>query len=238
MMTILERHTGENNRDFAYRTVKQAIMTLELEPGQPISEIDIAEQLGISRTPIREVIAKLKEEYLVEVTPQVGTYVSKIQPQLVEEAVFTRATLERELLKLACEDFPEDILTELKISLMRQEQLFKQQGTEQQFHELDKEFHYLIFKGVKKEHVWGAITRLSTHYNRIRLLSEIEFSFENALKQHKRIVEIIDTKALSLVNPMIDEHILAPTKQWHKLYEDESEFSHYFDNAYKSPGFI
>ena len=69
-------------------------------------------------------------------------------------------------------------------------------------------------------------------------MSEIEFSFENALKQHKRIVEIIDTKALSLVNPMIDEHILAPTKQWHKLYEDDSEFSHYFDNAYKSPGYM
>lgn len=236
MMTVLERYTSENNRDFAYRTVKRAIMTLELEPGQPISEIDIAAQLGISRTPIREVIAKLKEEYLVEVTPQVGTYVSKIQPKLVEEAVFTRATLERELLKLACEDFPEDILTELKISLMRQEQLLKQKGTEQQFHELDKEFHYLIFKGVQKEHVWGAITRLSTHYNRIRLLSEIEFSFENALKQHKRIVEIIETQALSLVNPIIDEHILAPTKKWYKLYEEDSEFSHYFDNAYKSPG--
>lgn len=237
MLTIPERFPGENNRDFAYRTIKQAIMKLELEPGQPISELDISEQLGISRTPVREVIAKLKEEYLVEVTPQVGTYVSKIQPQLVDEAVFTRVTLEREILKMSCEDFPDEIMMELKINILRQDQLLKQKGTEHEFHELDKAFHYLIFKGNRKEHVWASITRLSTHYNRIRLLSEIEFSFEDAIKQHKRIIEIIETNATSLVNPMINEHILEPTKKWRHLYKDGSEYRSYFDKTYKEPVF-
>ena len=79
MFTVLERLRGENNKDYSYRVIKEAIMSLELKPGQAISEIELAEMLNISRTPIREVMAKLKEENLVEVLPQVGTYVSKIK---------------------------------------------------------------------------------------------------------------------------------------------------------------
>ena len=62
--------------------------------------------LNISRTPIREVMAKLKEEYLVEVLPQVGTYVSKIKSQLIEEAAFMRFTLEKEVFNYLVNHFP------------------------------------------------------------------------------------------------------------------------------------
>ena len=100
MFTVSERFRGENNKDYSYRVIKEAIMSLELKPGQAISEIELADMLNISRTPIREVMAKLKEEYLVEVLPQVGTYVSKIKSQLIEEAAFMRFTLEKEVLKV------------------------------------------------------------------------------------------------------------------------------------------
>lgn len=231
MITFSDRLPNERNRDYAYRVIKRAIMSLELEPGKIISEIEIAARLNISRTPVREVIARLKEENLVEVTPQVGTYVTRIKPQLVEEAVFTRVTLEKELLKLSCEKFPDDILFELKQIVLQQEQLLNQKKAQQQFHDLDKQFHFLIFKGNKKENVWLAITRLSTHYNRIRVLSELEFSFEDAITQHRRIIEIIETKAVSQVNPILDEHIIKPMKVWRDLYNQDSPFSHYFERT-------
>ena len=81
-------------------------MSLQLKPGQSISEVELAEALNLSRTPIREVLAKLREEHLVVVIPQVGTYISKINPQLIMEASFMRYTLEKEVLKQACESFP------------------------------------------------------------------------------------------------------------------------------------
>lgn len=106
MMNITPRLPGENNKDYSYRVIKANIMSLNLRPGQVISEIDLAAALEISRTPVREVLAMLKEEHLVEVYPQVGTYVSKINLQLIEEAAFMRFTLEKEVLKLACASFP------------------------------------------------------------------------------------------------------------------------------------
>ena len=57
-----------------------------MKPGQAISEIELAEALQISRTPIREVMGKLREEHLVEVLPQVGSYISKIKPQLIRRS--------------------------------------------------------------------------------------------------------------------------------------------------------
>ena len=73
------RHSGENNKEYSYRVIKENIMSLKLKPGQAISEIELAEALQISRTPIREVMGKLREEHLVEVLPQVGSYISKIK---------------------------------------------------------------------------------------------------------------------------------------------------------------
>src|SRR3954447_16604414 len=130
MFTVFERLRGENNKDFSYRVIKEAIMSLELKPGQAISEIELADMLNISRTPIREVMAKLKEEYLVEVLPQVGTYVSKIKSQLIEEAAFMRFTLEKEVLKLACDALPRDMIFDLKKNVLLQEELIGSNGRE------------------------------------------------------------------------------------------------------------
>ena len=90
LIEVQAKLPGENNRDYSYRVIKEAIMSLRLKPGQSLSEAEIAEALQISRTPIREVMAKLREEHLVEVIPQVGTYISKIKPTLIEEAIFVR----------------------------------------------------------------------------------------------------------------------------------------------------
>ena len=61
MLTVTTKLPGENNKDYAYRVIKDAIMYLELKPGQSISEVELAEALNLSRTPIREVLTKLRE---------------------------------------------------------------------------------------------------------------------------------------------------------------------------------
>lgn len=238
MFTVSARLPGENNKDYSYRVIKEAIMTLELQPGQTISEIELAEALQISRTPIREVMAKLREEYLVEVLPQVGTYVSKIKSQLIEEAVFMRITLEKEILKKSCESFPEEKLLELKRNVALQEELLGQKGMERSFHKLDTNFHHIIFQGNNRENVWSAIIRLSTHYNRMRLLSEMEeHNFAKKVAQHKNIVKIIENKEVDQVESSIREHIIEPIKHWEGLYDPNSTFANYFDLTNKMPVF-
>ncbi|WP_102347702.1 GntR family transcriptional regulator [Bacillus sp. Marseille-P3661] len=237
MFTVKKKVAGENNKEYSYRILKDAIMSLELKPGQAISEAELAIKLQISRTPIREVMAKLREEHLVEVRPQVGTYVSKINPLLIEEAAFMRYALEREVLKLSCEEFPEEGLYELKKIVSLQERLSEKGGSALEFHELDKQFHKTIYQGNQKENVWEAIMRLSTHYNRIRLLDEMEHSFKTAIQQHREIIEKIETKNLKKIDECIRQHILKPTQQWAVLYSETSPYVDYFDFAYKMPVF-
>ncbi|WP_042454028.1 GntR family transcriptional regulator [Neobacillus dielmonensis] len=237
MFTVTAKLPGENNRDYSYRVIKEAIMALELKPGQTISEIELAEALQLSRTPIREVLAKLREEHLVEVIPQVGTYVSKIKPKLIEEATFVRITLEKEILKLSCESFPKEKLLQLKGNVAQQELLIGQQGMERKFHQLDKDFHYIIFSGNNKENAWDAINRLSTHYNRMRLLSEMEHSFNEAINQHKMFIEIIENHQAEKVEGIIRQHIIEPIKLWEDLYKENSPYKDFFDHTYKMPVF-
>ena len=228
MFTITPRLPGENNKTYSYRVIKDGIMSLQLKPGQSISEVELAEYLKISRTPIREVMAKLKEENLVEVFPQIGTYVSKIDFQLINEATFMRYTLEKEILKQSCLNFSDIALAELKSMVIMQEALIGQKGMELEFHRLDKQFHFKIFQENNMEHVWGAITRLSTHYNRMRLLSEMENNFAVAVEQHKQIIQIIEEKAVERVEQMMKQHIIEPKKVWEEFFHSDSPYKDYF----------
>ena len=229
MLVVTPKASGENIKEYSYRLVKNAIMSLRLQPGQSISEVELAEFLNISRTPIREVMTKLKEENLVEVYPQIGTYVSKIHFQLIEEAAFMRFTLEKEILKLSCRSFSKRSLHALKRNLAEQEELIGQKENVQEFHRLDKQFHFLIFKENKKEHIWEAIMRLSTHYNRMRLLSEMNNSFGEAIKQHKEIVELIEKQDIECVEQLLYLHIIEPKQHWGQFWEDNNPYSTYFD---------
>lgn len=229
MLKAASKRPGENNKEYSYRIIKEKIMSLELKPGQAISEVELAEALNISRTPIREVIGKLREEHLVEVYPQVGSYVSKNNPQLLEEAAFMRFTLEKEVLKKACMDFPLEKLRELKRNIALQEESVAENIGVIDFHKLDTEFHKILFQGIGKEHVWEAITRLSTHYNRVRVLSEMEHSYHKAFMEHKDILRIIENHEADKVEQILYKHIMEPTKLWEQFYKPDSPYISYFD---------
>lgn len=229
MLAVTPKIAGENVKEYSYRLVKNAIMSLQLQPGQSISEVELAALLQISRTPIREVMTKLKEENLVEVYPQVGTYVSKINVQLIEEAAFMRFTLEKEIYKLSCQSFSLKSLNALKSNLAKQEKLIGKKDGVHEFHRLDKQFHFLIFKENKKEHIWEAIMRLSTHYNRIRLLSEMNNNFDEPIKQHKKMIQLIENQDIENVEQLAYHHIMEPKRHWNQFLEESNPYSCFFD---------
>lgn len=85
--------------EVAYANLREAILTTRLLPGTPISENDLSAAIGVSRTPIREAIRRLVEDRLVEVTPHLGTIVSRIDTRRVQQAVFVRRVVECEVLE-------------------------------------------------------------------------------------------------------------------------------------------
>src|SRR5262245_15424093 len=86
-----------------YTSVRDAIIATELEPGQQISENELAARLGVSRTPVREALARLRDDRLVEIVPQLGTFVSRISVDGVDDAQFLREALECSAVRLAAQ---------------------------------------------------------------------------------------------------------------------------------------
>src|SRR3954454_12640945 len=104
-----------------YAALRDAIIATELEPGRQVSENEVAEKLGVSRTPVREAVAKLRDDQLVEVVPQLGTFVSRISVAGVDDAQFLREALECSAVRLAAVRVDKDDVATLRALIARQE---------------------------------------------------------------------------------------------------------------------
>src|SRR2546425_11946612 len=96
------RRRGQT-RAQVYGRLRDAIVAAELAPGRQLSENELGERLGVSRTPIREALVRLRDDRLVEIVPQLGTFVSRISTRAVADAQFIREALECSAVRLAAE---------------------------------------------------------------------------------------------------------------------------------------
>ncbi len=213
-MILYEKHEKESKKEYAYRILKENIMSLELKPGELLSEVELSEKLDLSRTPIREVLMRLKNEHLIEVKPQSGTYVSLIDLDLIEEALFMRFALEEKVIKEACEYFPQDKIIELEKNIFAQNIIASMEGGENEFHKLDTSFHETLFLGVKKKTVWESILNISTHYNRMRLLSQKK---DSKNEFHKLDTSFHETLFLGVKKKTVWESILNISTHYNRM---------------------
>lgn len=216
-----EKNISENNPQFAYRVLKDNILSLILRPGDAISETELSKLLNISRTPIREALVHLKNEALVDVYPQKGTFVSLLDFTLIEEAEFMRTVLECEVVKLATKSFSNEDLQELEKILEFQRKIAEFSPSAFEFFNLDNKFHEVIFKGCNKSNVWEQTKVISSHLNRIRLLDAMErTSLELTLHQHEQIFNLIKEKSpAEKVEKVIKEHISSFHTQMEGLFK-------------------
>ena len=110
-MKIEEKRHGETARQYAYRTLRENIISLDLEPGAPFNDVEMSQMIGISRTPVREAVIQLSEESrIIEIFPQRGMRIALIDVDLVEEARFLRLVLEKAAVELVCGQADEEDL--------------------------------------------------------------------------------------------------------------------------------
>jgi DNA-binding GntR family transcriptional regulator len=110
---MLQRVSMRSISDRAYETIRDAIMRGQLQPGERLSEESIAEQLGVSKTPVHDALGRLVAEGLVEMTPYVGASVVCLSASDVDEIFDLRDTLEQLAIQQAIEHVDEDLLLEL-----------------------------------------------------------------------------------------------------------------------------
>ncbi|CAM4304746.1 MAG: GntR family transcriptional regulator [Paenibacillus macerans] len=190
-----------------YGQLKERIVTLELPPGTALSEKEMAAAFNVSRTPVRESFVRLAQEELVVVLPQRGTRVSLIDPELVLEARFMREQLERAVIRLACEQFPEEGLTALADNLARQQDSIRRHDNHAMF-ALDEEFHRILFRGCRKLGTWNVIQQMNAHLNRTRVLwLTTDPHWEHLYDQHKAMYEAILAQNAGSADQLMKEHL-------------------------------
>lgn len=189
---LLEKEPRENVREYAYRVLYDNIMNLRLVPGTAMSEQELSTMLSVSRTPVREAFIRLAQKGLLDVLPQRGTFVSKIDTQQLAEFRFLRVTVETAIVKLACQSFPEEYMWKLQQCLKEQE-LHLQHCDADGFFASDNQTHSLLYQGCGKPHIWPIIESSTADYMRARILNIAAAAEQmNILySQHQSIVEAI-----------------------------------------------
>lgn len=214
----------ESVREFAYRVIKENLLNLTLMPGTAISEKEIADILEISRTPVREAFIRLEQESLLDILPQRGTYVSKIDTEQIAEFRFLRVTMEKAVIKLACENFPEEYKKRLQKCLADQQVCVKNRDYDS-FFRLDNMMHNIIFTGCGKPHIWHIIKEANLNYIRARVLdlsakhNEIGLLFT----QHKTIIKAIEQSDEKMGINIITQHVNKVISDVHELQKKYKE---------------
>lgn len=222
-MKILERQPDENARSYAIRVLLYNITTLELPPGSSVSENEFASILHLSRTPIREALIELSRMNLVEILPQKGSYISKIDYSLIEESRFMRLVLETAILKLICENGISDFyMDQLSETLEKEKQVADSEDFFVQL-ELDNQFHRLLFESVGKSRTFDIIYSQMVHFERLRILPLKSLKDDIVTKDHENILYAISKKDGELAEMLITHHLTrfkVEKNELIKLYPD------------------
>lgn len=205
-MKLPERLPRETGRDYALRTIKDNIIKLELAPGSQISENELAAELQLSRTPVREALIELAKVKVVEIYPQKRSVVSLIDYELVEESRFMRNILECAVVELDCElAAPEDIMR-LKENV-RLQNFYLDSFYPDNLMVLDNEFHGMLFAIAKKPQVYTLMENISIHFDRVRSMALSTVKDLKIVQDHAEIVEAIANKDPETAKERMERHL-------------------------------
>ena len=194
-------------RDVVFENLRNAILEGNLKSGERLMEVQLAEQLGVSRTPIREAIRKLELEGLVVMLPRKGAYVSNMSYKDLIDVLEIRATLEGLAASLAAERRSDDDIVELERLSKEFETCVREVDVEGVLKK-DVEFHEKIFSMANNKRLYKLITSLweQVHRFRVTYVSNYEASL-SLVEEHNRILKAIKTGDSELAKKYATEHI-------------------------------
>ena len=206
MLEPLERSRKESAREYVIRVLRHNIINLNLKPGQHVSENEIAEILGVSRTPVREAFIELSRSSMVEIYPQKGTYISLIDLEIVEESRFMRCVLEKAVVELACDMLSQIDMVTLEENLQLQDSCVIRKDYKRLL-SLDNSFHELLFKACNKEMTYSLIKSVMAHFDRVRILNLAEMDMKRTVNDHQEILEAIKDKDKETSADLMEKHL-------------------------------
>lgn len=194
-------------REIVFETLREAIISGKLKAGERLMEVQLAEEMGVSRTPVREAIRKLELEGFVVMVPRKGAYVAGISTKDITEVFEIRAALESLAASLAAERITEEELEELERLLVQVAECAQKDDLEKLI-EIDTQFHDCLYKASRNDRLVQIISNLREQIQRFRTTSLASPGrMKQTLKEHKKIVEAISQRDMKLAHDLAIEHI-------------------------------
>lgn len=216
-----------NLTEQAYNIIIKKIINAEYEPGQKISEKKIEKDINIGRTPVREALLQLRQENLINVIPQSGTYVSKIDMKEVLDARFVRASVEQRIMR----NTTTVRLTNEQINTFRQilsqQYLIMQEDNFTKFLTSDDDFHRYFYIVTDHLQIWNWLKRINVQFDRFRFLRlKVEgLSWASLLNEHKAILNAVLSRDINEVERLTANHM-------HRMLTEEDSLIKAFPNYF------
>lgn len=194
-------------RDVVFNTLRQAILRGELKPGERLMEIQLANKLGVSRTPIREAIRKLELEGLVLMIPRKGAEVAEITEKSLRDVLEVRKALEELAVQLCCEKITKEEIRELtQVADGFKEAVKSSDLTE--IAEADVRFHDVIYMATENQKLILLLNNLREQMYRYRMeYLKSDEVYPQLIAEHEAIIRFITQKDKKAAMEVICRHI-------------------------------
>ncbi len=209
---------------YLYAALSDQIVRAELAPGERLSETELGERLGVSRTPIREALGRLRDDRLVEVRPQIGTFVARISPQAVSDAQFIREALECTSVGVSAELATEESMAQLEENLRAQERATDRIDIDA-WQLLDDTYHHQICDLSGHPAVWPVNERAKSHLNRLRRLSlTMPEYLPSMVEDHRAVADAVGSHDPDGAESALREHLRAVLREVPKIREQHPDY--------------
>ena len=211
-------------RELVFESLHEAIISGQLSPGERMMEIQLAEEMGVSRTPIREAIRKLELEGLVLMIPRKGAYVAGLSMKDIADVFEIRRALEGLAAELAAERITDEELEELERYLVKIAEEIEAQDLDKVV-AIDTDFHTLIYNASRNQRLTQIISNLREQIQRFRTTSlSYPGRMKSALEEHRKIVEAIATRDGEMARKIAQEHIENAENSMLSMIHQDQEF--------------
>ena len=209
---------------YLYGALRDLIVRAELAPGERLSESELGDRLGVSRTPVREALGRLRDDRLVEVRPQIGTFVARISPQAVSDAQFIREALECTAVRVSAELADEESMAQIEENLLAQGRAVEREDLDS-WQLLDDTFHRSLCDLSGHPAVWPVNERAKSHLNRLRRLSlTMPDYLSTMVDAHRAVSDAVARHDPDGAEAALREHLRAVLREVPKIREQHPDY--------------
>lgn len=207
MKKNIEKHL--TLREKILETIREAIISGALKPGEKVAEPELAERFGISRTPIREAFRQLESEGYLTVSPRKGAVVVSFSQKDVEEFYAIKSILEGYAARRACENLTDKEIDKLQ-GINEKLRVLSGNGDVKNFFKIHNDFHDLFIKAANNDKLYDMIANLVGKFQRLRVASlSLPGRMKVSVEEHEKIIDAFRKR-----NPVLSEKLVRKNAEY------------------------